>query len=106
VRTTRALLLDVALEDPIEGLAGHLAGEHGGNLDLTGGPDEGCVDDAEGLGDEGQPCAQERQAVGGVVVDVGQRQRRQRGAVHGGGWTCLLLLAWDEQCATETRGQR
>jgi hypothetical protein len=34
-----------------------LAAEHEEDLDFAGGPDEGCVDNAEALGDEGEPSA-------------------------------------------------
>lgn len=45
-RTPRPLLFDISLEDPIEGLARHLAGEHEDDLDLAVGPYQGRVDDA------------------------------------------------------------
>jgi hypothetical protein len=53
VDAARALLFDDALEEEVEGLAGELAGEGEAYLGFAGGEDEGRVDDAEGLGEEG-----------------------------------------------------
>jgi len=61
-----ALFLDQPLEGKVGGLAGELAGEGERYLSLAGRPDEGCVDDAEGLGEEGEPGAD----VGDVIVGI------------------------------------
>ena len=65
-RTLRSLRLDQPLEQKVERLAAHLSGEHEQDLDLARGPDQGHVDDAEGLRDEGEPGAE----VGDGVVRV------------------------------------
>ena len=44
-----------------------MAGEHEEDFDFAGGPDEGYVDYAEGLGDEGEPGAKVGEGVGGVL---------------------------------------
>lgn len=49
----RALFLDEAFEEEVEGLAAELAGEHEGDFDFACGEDECSVDDAEGLWEEG-----------------------------------------------------
>lgn len=67
VDLARALLLDEALEDEVEGLAGELAGEEEGDFDFARGEDQGEVDDAEGLGEEGEVCAEEGDVVVGVL---------------------------------------
>ncbi len=67
VDLARALLLDQALEDKVERLAGELAGEEQGDFDLARCEDEGQVDDAERLRQEGEVCAEERDAVVGVL---------------------------------------
>ena len=59
----RSLLLDQALECKVGGLAGELAGEHEDHFGFAGGPDQGHVDDAERLGDEGEPGAEEGDGV-------------------------------------------
>lgn len=67
VDARRALLLDDALQGKVDGLAGELAGEHEDDLSLAGGPDQGRVDDAKGLGHEGEPGAEVGYWVGGVL---------------------------------------
>lgn len=44
-----------------------MAGEHEEDLDLARGPDQGHVDDAEGLGEEGEPGAEVGYGVVGVL---------------------------------------
>ncbi len=63
----RALLLDEALEDKVERLAGELAGKEQSDFDLARREDEGEVDDAEGLWEEGEVCTEERDTVVGVL---------------------------------------
>jgi hypothetical protein len=67
VHAGRALLLDEALEDEAEDLAGDLTGKGQADLDLASEEDEGDVDDAEALGDEGEVRAEERERVVGVL---------------------------------------
>lgn len=62
-----SLLFDDAFEGEVDGFAGELAGEHEKDFGFAGGPDEGDVDDAEGLGDEGEPGAEVGDGVGGVL---------------------------------------
>lgn len=76
------LLPDQALEREVEGLAGHLAREHEEDLDFAGGVEEGDVDDAEGLRDEGQPGAEVGERVRGVVVDVREGEGGEGGDFH------------------------
>ena len=64
-----ALLLNKALKGKVESLAGELARKHEGNLNLAGGEDEGGVDDAEGLGEEGEVGAEEGEVVAGVLEE-------------------------------------
>lgn len=64
----RSFLLDEALEEKIDGLAAQLAGKHEHDLGLAGGPDQGYVDDTEGLGDEGEPGAEVGDWIGGVLL--------------------------------------
>ena len=66
-RTFRSLCFYKALEEEVEGLAAHLAGEHEQDLDLAGGPDQSYVDYAEGLGHEGKPGAEVGYGVVGVL---------------------------------------
>ena len=66
-RTFRSLCFYEALEEEVEGLAAHLAGEHEEDLNLAGGPYQGDVDYAEGLGDEGEPGAEVGYEVVGVL---------------------------------------
>jgi hypothetical protein len=54
VDLSRALFLDEPLEEEVEGLAAQLAEEHECYFDLTRSEDEGRVDDAERLGEEGE----------------------------------------------------
>lgn len=73
VDAPRALLLDQALQRKVERLAGQLAGEAEADFHLARGEDEGRVDDAEGLREEGEVCADEGEAVvrvldGGTLV--------------------------------------
>lgn len=79
VDLARALLLDEALEDKVERLAGELAGKEQGDLDLARGKDEGQVDDAERLREEGEVCAEERDAVVGVLARRGLNGLAVRG---------------------------
>lgn len=65
------LFFDEALEGEVDGLAGKLAGEHEHDLGFARGPDQGDVDDAEGLGHEGQPGAEVGDGVGGVLLGGG-----------------------------------
>lgn len=64
----RPIFLNDSLERKVDGFAPQLAGEHEHHFGFSGGPDEGHVDDAEGLGDEGQEGADEGYRVGGVLV--------------------------------------
>lgn len=104
----RAVLLEDALEGEVEGLAGELAGEGERDLGLAGGEDQGGVDDAERLGEEGEVGTEEGELVVGVlfaemsvlraleergernaahVEDVRDGEGREgRWLVHGGGW--------------------
>lgn len=75
------LLLDDALQGKVDGFAAQLAGEHEDDLGLAGGPDQGRVDDAEGLGHEGEPGAQVRDWVGGVLPT----KKKVSGRREGGG---------------------
>ena len=84
-----ALLPDQALEREVEGLAGHLPGEHEENLDLARGVEQRHVDDAERLRDQGQPGAEVGDRVGRVVVDVREREGGERGDFH-----CCCLAGW------------
>jgi hypothetical protein len=70
-QTPRSLLLDVALQDPIERFAGHLPGKHQANLNLAVAPYQRSVDDAEPLRHEREPGAEVREAVGGVLLQLG-----------------------------------
>lgn len=63
----RALLLDQALQHEVQSFAGELADEHEGDFGFAGAEDEGCVDDAEGLREEGEVGAEERDIVVGVL---------------------------------------
>lgn len=45
------LLLDQTLEEKIEGFTAHLTSKHENDLDLTSGPDESHINDAESLRD-------------------------------------------------------
>jgi hypothetical protein len=56
--TSGSLFLDVALQDPIESFASHLAREHETNFNLAITPHQSHVDDDQSLGHEGQPCTQ------------------------------------------------
>lgn len=67
VDARRALLLDQALEQEVERLAEELAGEGEEDLGLARGEDQGGVDDAEGLREEGEVRAEEGQGVVGVL---------------------------------------
>lgn len=84
----RALLLDEALEDKVERLAGELAGKEQGDLDLARRKDEGQVDDAERLREEGEVRADERDAVVGVLARRGLDGLAVRG---------LVGLAWGRE---------
>lgn len=64
-----------------------MAGEHEEDFDFAGGPYQGYVDDAEGLGYEGEPGAEVGEGVGGVLrgtvsVSAGRRARNGEGGVH------------------------
>jgi hypothetical protein len=59
VYAPRPLLLDKPLESKVDGLAGELARKHKGNLYFACEEDKGGVDDAEGLGEEGEVRAYE-----------------------------------------------
>lgn len=67
VDAARSFLLDETLQGEIGGLAAELTQEHEGNFDLASGPDEGSVYDAEGLGQEGEPCAEKGEGIFGVL---------------------------------------
>jgi hypothetical protein len=54
VDEARTLLLDDALEDEVEGLAGELAGKGEAYFGFARGEYQGGVDDAEGLWEEGE----------------------------------------------------
>ncbi len=62
-----ALLLDQALQQEVGRLAGELAGEEEQNLGLARRPDQGGVDDAQRLRNEGEPGANVRDGVGWVL---------------------------------------
>lgn len=62
-----AALLEDALEAEVEGLAEELAAADEDDLGLARGEYQGRVDDAEGLGDEGEVGAQVRDVVFGVL---------------------------------------
>ena len=62
----RSFLFNEPFERKVESLAGHLAREHEDDLSFTGRPYQGHVDDAEGLGYEGEEGAE----VGDWVVRV------------------------------------
>jgi len=62
-----ALLLYVAFETPVDGLAGELAGEQEGDFSFTGAPEQRGVDDAETLGNEGEPCTEVGEAIGRIL---------------------------------------
>ena len=66
-RTFRSLCFDEALEEEVEGLAAHLAGEHEEDLNLARGPYQGHVDYAERLWDEGEPGTEVGYGVVGVL---------------------------------------
>jgi hypothetical protein len=68
--TPRSLFLNQALQTPVKGLAAHLAHKHQHDLDFAVAPYEGCVDDAEPLGHEREPCTEVRDAVRGVLQNV------------------------------------
>ena len=82
IHHARPLLPDQALEREVEGFAGHLPGEHEEDLDFAGGVEEGHVDDAEGLRDQGQPGAEVGERVRGVVVDVREGEGGEGGDFH------------------------
>lgn len=65
------LLLDEALKGKIEDLAGELAGKGKTNLYLARGEKERDVDDAEGLGDESEVCANEGELIVGILQQAG-----------------------------------
>lgn len=73
VDTTRAFLLDDALEGEIEKLAGYLPASGKADFYFSSGDEEGDVDDTQGLGYEGHERANERDGVFGVL------RRRVRG---------------------------
>ena len=84
-----ALLLDEALEGEVETLAGELTGEGEANLGLARRVYEGCVDDAEGLGEQGEVGAEEGEFVVGVLfgglvrLDMARAElSRNGGKVH------------------------
>ena len=68
VLTSRTLLLEVTFEHPIEGLTGHLAGEHEANLNLAIRPYQRCIDYAQPLRHESQPGTEVGDAVRGVLA--------------------------------------
>lgn len=70
VDARRAFPLDDALQGKVDGLAAELACEHEDDFGFAGGPDQGRVDDAEGLGHEGEPGAEVGYWVGGVLVEM------------------------------------
>lgn len=74
--TPRSLLLDPALQAPVEAFTRHLTSKHHHNLDLAIAPYQGRVDDAEALRDESEPCAEERDAVGWVLQVLAGFMRR------------------------------
>lgn len=57
VHLFRPLLLDQPLEDEVERFAPHLSGKHQEYLHFARRPDQGHVDDAEGLRGEREPGA-------------------------------------------------
>lgn len=73
VDAARALFLDQALEGEVGGFAAELAQKHQGDFDLAGRPDKRHVDDAEGLGEKGQPGTEEGEGIFGILGggDVG-----------------------------------
>jgi hypothetical protein len=71
VQPARPLLLDPALQQPVAGLAAHLAREHEEDLDFAGGVEERGIGDAESLWDEGEEGAEVGDWVGRVLwVDM------------------------------------
>jgi hypothetical protein len=58
VHLFRSLFFQYTLQGKIEGLACHLSAEHHEDFDFAGRPDQGCVHNAEPLGDERQPSAE------------------------------------------------
>lgn len=116
VDARRAVLLEEALEGEVDGLAGELAGEHERDFGFAREEDEGGVDDAEGLREEGEVGAEEGEFVVGIletvhlsvmgslgclggqgmgyVEDVGDGERGEGGCVvHGRGLWWLLRVA-------------
>ncbi len=67
VDAARPLFLDEPLQRKVERLAGQLAGEAKAYFHLARGEDEGRVDDAQGLREEGEVCAEEGEAVVGIL---------------------------------------
>jgi hypothetical protein len=55
-----ALFFEYSFQGEIEGFASQLPAEHEEDLDFAGGPDEGRIDHAEALRNEGQPGAEVR----------------------------------------------
>lgn len=74
VHADGALLLEEALKDEVESLAGQLACEEQGDLDLAGRPDQGDVDYAETLRDQSEPGAEVGEGVGRVLRNSWQRE--------------------------------
>ena len=69
----RPFFFDQPLERKVGGLAGELSREHEDHFGFARGPDQGCVDDAERLRDEGEPGAEEGDGV--VWVLFGQEEQ-------------------------------
>ena len=63
----RSFLFQYAFQGEIKSLACHLPAEHHEDLDFAGRPDQRCVDDAEALGNEGQPGAEVGNGIIGVL---------------------------------------
>jgi hypothetical protein len=76
------LFLDEALEGEVEGFAGELAGKGEANLGFAGGVDEGGVDDAKGLGEEGEVGAEEGESVVGVLLGLGKKELVSKGQIR------------------------
>lgn len=68
----RSFFFDDALQGEIDSFAGELAGKHEEDFGFARGPDQGDVDDAEGLGHEGEPGAEVGDGIGRVL------RRRER----------------------------
>lgn len=65
--TFRSLLLDRPLQQEIERFTAHLPNKHEQYFHLTRRPNQSHVDDAKRLRDKGEPCAEIRYGVVGVL---------------------------------------